>query len=199
MHYEYRKLTSEQQEEILRQRRERNYPLHAPPHPFREEGYYLITAANYEHQPIMNSPDRRTDFEKRLLAIMQEIQADIVGWVILTNHYHFLVGVESLEHVSSALKQLHGVTSREWNLADGQTGKRRVWYKFADRMIRDEAHYFRALNYIHVNPVKHGHTSDAYEWSWSSLGLYYEDQGREWLKEKWRVFPPGDFGKGWDD
>jgi len=147
----------------------------------------------------MNTPERRTDFEKRLLTIMQEIHADIVGWVILTNHYHFLVGVESLEHVSSALKQLHGVTSREWNLADGQTGKRRVWYKFADRMIRDEAHYYRVLNYIHSNPVKHGCVSDVYEWTWSSLILYYEDLGQAWLREKWRTFPPGDFGKGWDD
>jgi len=199
MPYEYRTLTPEQREELERQRKALGFPLHAPPHPFREAGYYLITAANFEHAHIMFAPERRTEFERRIVAALQEIQADIVGWTILANHYHVLVGVESLDQMSAALKQLHGVTSREWNLADALTGKRRVWYKFADRVIRDTAHYFRALNYIHFNPVKHGYAVDAYDWPWSSLSLYLEDQGSDWLREKLRIFPPGDFGKGWDD
>lgn len=199
MTYEYRKLTPKEREEVLRQRRERGYPLHAPPHPFRRAGYYLITAANFEHAPIMGAPERRTEFESRLLEAMNSIRADAAGWVILPNHYHFLAGVESLDQVSAALKQLHGNTSREWNLADGQTGKRKVWYKFSDRMIRDEAHFFRALNYIHHNPVKHGYVTDPYEWPWLSLNNYVETHGRDWLREKWKAYPPQDFGKGWDD
>jgi putative transposase len=221
--YEYRKITPEEREDVLRQRRERGYPLHAPPHPFRQAGYYLITAANFEHAPIMRAPERRTEFESRLLEAMNDIRADAVGWVILPNHYHILVGVESLDQVSAALKQLHGSTSREWNLADGQTGKRRVWYKFSDRRIRsndrshdlrryrgsdrsddlsrdyNEAHFYRALNYIHYNPVKHGYVTDPYDWPWLSLSNYLEAHGREWLREKWKTCPPGDFGKGWDD
>jgi len=199
MAYRYRQLTLEEREEILRQRRERGYPLHAPPHPFRQAGYYLITAANFEHVPIMATPARRTEFEARLLEAMQGIQADVVGWVVLPNHYHVLVGVESLDWVSAALKGLHGSTSREWNMADGQTGKRRVWYKFTDRMIRAEAHYYRALNYIHYNPVKHKYLTDPYEWPWSSVHNYFDTQGREWLRQTWKVYPPGDFGEGWDD
>ena len=41
MPYEYRKLTPEEREAVLRQRRECGYPRHAPPHPFREAGRYL--------------------------------------------------------------------------------------------------------------------------------------------------------------
>lgn len=200
MPYTYRKLTTKEREEIVAQRKAMGYPLHAPPHPFREAGYYLITAANYEHARVMESPERRTEFEKRLLQALREIEAEIAAWVILANHYHFLAGVESLNDVSAALQQLHGSTSFEWNKADGLQGRRRVWYKFADRMIRDDAHYYRALNYIHYNPVKHGYAVNAYDWQWSSLSLYYEDLGRDWLQENWRKYQPGeDFGKGWDD
>jgi putative transposase len=78
MPYEYRKLSLEEREELLRIRREHGYPLHAPPHPYREAGYYLISAANFEHVPIMASPERCTEFEIRLLSAMKEIQADIV-------------------------------------------------------------------------------------------------------------------------
>lgn len=200
MPYEYRTLTPEQREEVLARRKAMGFPLHAPPHPFREAGYYLITAANYEHARVMESPARRSEFEKRLLQALREIEAEIVGWVVLANHYHFLAGVESLDDVSAALKQLHGSTSHEWNKADGLQGRRRVWYKFADRMIRDNAHYFRALNYIHYNPVKHGYVEHAADWSWSSLSLYYEDHGRDWLRGKWKShLPEKDFGAGWDD
>ena len=105
-----------------------------------------------------------------------------------------------MEDVSAALKQLHGSTSFEWNLADGLQGKRKIWYKFSDRMIRGDAHYYRAMNYIHYNPVKHGYVDNAYEWQWSSLSLYYEDQGRDWLREKWKTYPPAtEYGKEWDD
>ena len=201
MPYEYRKMTPEEREQVLRQRRERGYPLHAPPHLFREAGRYLLTAANFEHAAIMSAFDRRTDFEARLLEAMGSIYAEVYGWVILPNHYHILVSIQSLHDVSTALKQLHGVTSREWNLADHQTGDRRVWYKFADRMIRGDVHFYRALSYIHYNPVKHRYTDDPYAWPWSSLHNYAEAEGygREWLRAKWKAYPPGDFGKGWDN
>jgi putative transposase len=201
MLYEYRKMTPEEREQVLRQRRERGYPLHAPPHPVRDEGRYLLTAANFEHAPVMAAPNRRTEFEARLIEALHSIEAKVFGWVILPNHYHILAGVESLDDVSAALKQLHGVTSREWNLADGLTGQRRVWYKFSDRMIRNDAHFYCALNYIHYNPVKHRYVDDPYAWLWTSLHNYAdaEGYGRAWLHEKWKVYPPGDFGKGWDD
>lgn len=48
--YEYRQLTDEQKAEVLRQRQLRGYPLHAPPHLRDVEGWFLITAATYEHQ-----------------------------------------------------------------------------------------------------------------------------------------------------
>ncbi|HEY6042755.1 MAG TPA: transposase [Anaerolineae bacterium] len=199
MPYEYRHMTPAEREEVVRQRRARGYPLHSPPHPFRRAGQYMLTAVNYEHNPIMAAPSRRTEFEARLLTALNEIDADVSGWVILPNHYHVLVGVASLDHVSHALKHLHGATAREWNLADGMTGTRRVWYKFWDRLVRDERHFFCALNYIHINPVKHGYVKSPYEWPWLSIENYLNANGRAWLQEKWKRYPPGDFGRGWDD
>lgn len=200
MAYAYRKMTPDQRAEVLRQRREAGYPLHAPPHPFREAGRYLITAANFEHVPIITPPERSTDFEARLLAAMQAIMAEVYAWVVMPNHYHILLGVETLDLISAALKQLHGATSREWNLADGKTGQRQVWYRFSDRVIRNDAHFYCALNYIHYNPVKHGYVRDPYDWLWSSLPNYLEDRGRDWLRETWKTYAPSDdFGTGWDD
>jgi putative transposase len=200
MPYEYRQLTPKEREDVVLYRHEHGYPLHAPPHPFREVGYYLITGAIFEHKPIMAASSRRTEFETRLVGGMKEIQAEAIAWVVLPNHYHILVDVDSLDSVSSALKHLHGTTSRKWNIEDGLTEKRRVWYKFSDRMMRTEKQLHQTFNYIHYNPVKHGYTDDVYEWPWSSLSLYDESVGRGWLLEQWKSnMPPEDFGRGWDD
>jgi len=200
MPYEYRRLSQKEREELVRYRREHGYPLHAPPHPFRDAGTYMISAANFEHRAIMNSPERRTKFETRLLSAMKEIAAEIIAWVVLPNHYHILISVQALDDISAALKHLHGVTSREWNTEDNLTGKRRVWYKFVDTYIRNEAHGQVAFNYIHYNPVKHGYVLDPYDWPWSSLSLYDEDMGKDWLRNQWKTYKPSeDFGKGWDD
>jgi len=200
MPYEYRKLSPKEREEIVKVRRERGYPLHAPPHPFREAGAYLISAANFEHRSIMKSPKRRTEFETLLLNTLKEIADDLIAWVVLPNHYHLLAAIQSLNHVSAALQHLHGTTSHIWNLEDNLTEKRRVWYKFADTYIRNEAHLHLAFNYIHYNPVKHGYVNTPYDWHWSSLSLYYNEMGREWLRDHWKSYtPPPDFGKGWDE
>jgi putative transposase len=197
MPYEYERLTSEEREEIVRLRRERGYPLHAPPHPIRSAGCYLITAATYRHAPILDRPERRTEFEQRLLTAMGTPGVEVHGWVILPNHYHLLATVESLDQVSSAVRLLHGGTSRKWNLEDGQTG-RKVWYRFADRWMRDERQAQRALNYIHFNPVKHGWAEDAYAWRWSSLIEVLAAEGRDALRARWQEYPPGDMGGDWD-
>lgn len=200
MPYEYRKLSPKERDEIVKYRSERGYPLHAPPHPFREAGAYLISAANFEHRAVMKSPARRTEFEALLLNALKEIAEELIAWVVLPNHYHFLAAIQSLNHISAALKHLHGRTSRAWNLEDNLTGKRRVWYKFADTYIRNEVHLHLAFNYIHYNPVKHGYVQDPFDWPWSSLSFYYEDKGRDWLRDHWRTYtPPADFGNGWDD
>ena len=199
MTYEYRQLTDDERAAIVESRRKRGYPLHAPPHPYREAGRYFLSATNFEHQAVMRTPERRDEFETRLLNAFASIEADVGGWVVLPNHYHILAGVGSLDSVSALLKQLHGTTSREWNLADGMTGQRRVWYRYTDRWIRDEQHFFRALNYVHYNPVKHGWVSDPYAWAWSSVHLYFDTKGRNWLRRAWMEYQVGDFGSGWDD
>ena len=199
MPYEYRTMTPDERQAIVDERRARGYPLHAPPHPSRGAGSYLLTAANYEHASIMASPERRTEFEALLLKSMATVNVAVHSWVVLPNHYHLLASVRSLDTVSRALGRLHGATSRTWNLQDSLTGQRKVWHRFADRSIRNDAHFYRALNYTHVNPMKHGYVHDPYEWPWSSVHDYVDTYGREWLREQWRRFPPDKMGGNWNE
>jgi putative transposase len=196
--YEYRKLSEIERAELLRYRRESGYPLHAPPHPGKEDGCFMITAANFEHKHILVNASRRREFEILLLNSFGHSQVMIKAWSIMPNHYHLLLCTNSFDLLAVIFKQLHGNTSYRWNRED-QTRGRRVWFKYSDRKIRTEDHFFAALNYIHHNPVKHGYVSAPEEWPWSSFHLYLQDYGIDWMENKWESFPVLDFGKGWDD
>ena len=79
MPYSYRNMTPLERNQVLQARLEGGYPLHAPLQPYRAPGRYLLTAANFEHAPIMASPFRCSEFEGRLLETMEGIAAEVQG------------------------------------------------------------------------------------------------------------------------
>ena len=146
----------------------------------------------------MHTAERRQQILDQLFEqfILQEMV--VLAWVVLTNHYHVLVRVSEFEALADIFKQIHGRSSFEWNQEDKLRG-RKVWYRYSDRFIRSERHYYTTLNYIHYNPVKHGLVASPYDWQWSSVNWYLETQGREWLQDTWRRYPVRDYGKNWDE
>ena len=107
MPYEVRQRSTKEREGVNLYRGEHGYPLHAPPHPFRDAGYYLITATIFEHKRIMAASSRRTEFEICLDGEMKGIQADAIAWVVLPNHYHILVDVDSLDSIQSSKTRVY--------------------------------------------------------------------------------------------
>jgi hypothetical protein len=51
-----------------------------------------------------------------------------------------------------------------------QKGERGIWpRRFWEHVIRDELDYERHIDYIHYNPVKHGHVAKVVDWPYSSF------------------------------
>jgi len=196
--YEYRKLTPEERAELIRQRVELGYPPHAPLHGMRDELLYFITAACYEHRRHMNSIARRKQVLDLLFEHFISRGMELRAWIVLPNHYHLLVYTDDFNVIGKAIRRVHGATARFWNIEDDAIG-RKVWYRYADRAIRSERHYYTTLNYIHYNPVKHHWVDSPYAWDISSLTWYLEAKGREWLRDLWCEYPLRSYGEGWDD
>jgi putative transposase len=196
--YGYRKLTPKQQAELVRERQRRGFPLHEPPHYRQLGGWFLVSAATFEHQcDFGNEEDRGWLFEE-LMNELKGAGSECAAWVILPNHYHFLVQCSELGVISQPLRRVHARTAVMLNRRAGTVGRRR-WYRFSDRQIRGERHFFTTLNYIHYNPTKHGWVPKPMEWACSSLHWYREHFGLDWLRDLWRSYPVRDYGKGWDD
>jgi putative transposase len=196
--YDYHKLTPEQRAQLIQERLAKGYPPHSPPHPVRDQPFYLLTATCYEHARHMSASNRRRQVLDALFEQFVSSGTEIRAWVILPNHYHMLAHVTDFDALGSTFRFVHGPTSRQWNLEDSTPG-RKVWYRFSDRAIRSERHYYTTLNYIHFNPVKHGWVESPYDWMESSVHWYLEHFGREWLRDSWQRYPVRDYGHGWDE
>ena len=198
--YEWRKMTLEKREEVLRLRCQSRVPWHSPPH-YTEPGvhYYHLAGACYEHAPILGfTPKRMADFESRLRAVFTINDNRLAAWCILPNHWHALVCTKDLGSLIPAIGKLNGRTSFEWNREEYRAG-RKCWHRCSDRRIRSDAHRWAVMNYIHHNPVKHGYVRRWEEWPFSSAEEFLEKEGREQALALWRDYPVGEMGNGWDE
>ncbi len=198
--YEWRKMTPEARELALGERQRRKLPHHSPPH-FAGDvtRLYHLTAACYEHRPILGfSPERMAAFEAEWVALLREGERELAAWCVLPNHWHALVRTGDLRETVRAVGRLHGRTSYAWNGEEECRG-RVCWHRCADRFMRSDAHVWATINYIHHNPVHHGYVERWTDWPFSSAADYLESVGAEEAARRWREFPVLDYGKGWDE
>jgi putative transposase len=197
--YNWRQMTDKERDDLLGWRRQMRYPWHSPPHRLSDNPIYHLTAACYEHAPIIGATrDRIAGFSDALLAAISEHTAAVYAWCVLPSHYHLLLRCDNVLVLLKGLGQLHGRTSHAWNGQDDCRG-RQVWCKAAERGMRSEGHRRATLNYIHNNPVHHGYARRWQDWPFSSAVEYLQGVGREEAERVWREYPVLDYGKGWDD
>ena len=63
-------------------------------------------------------------------------------------------------------------------------GERGVWQRrFWEHLIRDQQDFARHMDYIHYNPVKHGHVMCPHQWEHSSFHRWVKEgvYRRDWL------------------
>ena len=52
-------------------------------------------------------------------------------------------------------------------------GERGIWQRhFWEHLIRDEIDYQRHVDYVHVNPLKHGYVDCVQDWPYSTFHRY---------------------------
>jgi putative transposase len=196
--YYWRRLTPEQRREVLAERQRHHRPWHGPPHFASDSGLYLMTAACYEHRPIIgHSAQRMAEFEAELLTTSAAFAPSIFAWIVLPNHYHLLLQSTDLKALLAALGQLHGRTSHRWNGFDGTRG-RKVWYRAVETAMKSERHFWATLNYVLNNAVRHGYVERWQDWPYSNAAAYLEETGRQEAERRWRKYPIDDYGRDWD-
>jgi leucyl-tRNA synthetase len=80
---------------------------------------------------------------------------DVVSFVIMPNHVHVLFRMGEDEDLAKVVHSWKSFTAHEINKARGTNGP--VWQdEYFDRIVRDESHLHRLVEYIERNPEKAG-------------------------------------------
>ncbi|KJV06456.1 REP-associated tyrosine transposase [Methylocucumis oryzae] len=153
--------------------------LHNPTHLFMDDTPYFITAANYQKQLLLQAPQLK---ERLLNAIKYNFQRHhwaLHHWVILDNHYHLLGQSPIGQDLPKIMTKIHGQSG--YHIKQTTQTQQRTWWNYWDYCPRDEKDYLTRLNYLLMNPIKHGYTNNLNDYPFSSFHQHLAETGREKL------------------
>jgi putative transposase len=120
-----------------------------------------------------------------LRSIVREVQAQlpfsIDAMVVLPDHWHAVwtlppndAGYSRRIQLIKAKFTSHLLRMGE-NIEKDARGEYRLWQKrYWEHTIRDEPDFEAHVNYVHINPVKHGHVVRPIDWLHSTLRKYVD-------------------------
>ena len=181
---------------------------------YRPGGTYFFTVVTERRRPLFADAGNR----QRLRAAMREVFATlpttVVAGVILPDHLHAIWTLpDDDDDFSTRWRNIKAAFTKRY-LADGgieadrsasriARRNRGVWQRrFWEHLVRHSDDLNRDVEYIHFNPVKHGHALCPHRWEASSFGCWVErgDYPMDWCcicEGKSPALP--DFGWATDD
>jgi putative transposase len=156
-------------------------PLHTPAHLFLSAYYYFITAGCYHKKAYVDCDAKKKFLYQTICEELNRYLGELHGWVVLDNHYHILIKLQDAFLLPRLIQVIHSKSAISINKMDKQAG-RKVWYDYWDECIRDQEDFNTKLNYIHLNPVKHGYVDNPTNYRFSSYHYYFKKEGEEKLK-----------------
>ena len=133
--------------------------------------YHILNRANDRHRLFTTEHDFAA-FERVLDEAQSRVQLRILGYVIMPNHWHFVVWPRPEEDtaVSAFFGWLSLTHSQRWRAYHGNSGAGHVYQgRFKSFPIAGDEHLLTVLRYVERNPLRAKLVSRAESWRWGSL------------------------------
>lgn len=121
---------------------------------------------------------RHIDVLREVVAIIKRTYPfHIHGWVVLPDHIHCVIELPPDDSDFSIRWRLikMGFSKRlpkveRLSSVRVKRGERGIWQRrYWEHLIRDEADYHAHMDYVHINPVKHGLVKHVIDWPYSTF------------------------------
>jgi putative transposase len=145
---------------------------------------YFFTVVAYRRQPILCDDTVRAALRTAIENVRKARPFEIDAWVLLPDHLHCIWTLPEGDADFSTrwmmIKCAVSLACRDdYHHAGWMSASRRkhrestIWQRrFWEHQIRSETDFARHADYIHFNPVKHGHVSHAKDWPYSTFRRY---------------------------
>ena len=144
-------------------------------------GTYFFTVVTFRRRPILTHDHIRAALREGIQEVKQSLPFTIEAWVLLPDHLHTIWTLpENDDNFASRWAIIKRAVSERCcypdcvvgSIADSRSkrGEKSIWQRrFWDHLIRDELDFHRHLDYLHWNPVKHGHVKRVIDWPYSTF------------------------------
>ena len=170
----------------------------------------FLTVVTYRRRRLFHHAPWRALLRQAMDAARTGRPFELTGIVLLPDHVHMLWRLPPGDaDFSTRVSQMKRVFTRSYLASGGKDGAgtpsrqrqriRGVWEKrFWEHTIRDARDLRMHLDYIHLNPVKHGLAARPGDWQWSSFARYVR---MGWYEPDWlgRIDLPGNMRYLWMD
>src|SRR5215208_1031475 len=134
--------------------------------------YYHVYNRGTNRQPIFNLGENYHFLLRRVRKFLPLYAIRIIAYVLMPNHYHFLVGVDRDQELAPFFQRLFNSYSQAFNRQQNRTCT-----LFESRaksiLVDDSSHVYARVRYIHLNPVVARLASAPEDWQFSNY--------REWI------------------
>jgi putative transposase len=158
--------------------------------------YHVLNRANGRLRLFKKDADFAA-FEEVVAEAHQRVPLRILGYVVMSNHWHFVVwpGRGQGEQVSDVFRWLAITHAQRWHAHHGTAGMGHVYQgRFKSFPVASDEHLLAVLRYVERNPLRAGLVKRAEDWRWGSLyrRVHGTPQERALLAE-----PPIPLRRGW--
>jgi len=149
---------------------------------------HFITCSCYRRLPLLRSTRAKNVFVKILDLVRERYGFALVGYVVMPEHIHLLIGEPQRGTPSTVMQVLKQRVSRQLRrnrrkrVCSAQLKLRftgsdeslpQFWQRrFHDFNVWSHRKKVEKLNYMHTNPVKRRLVSHPNHWPWSSYSFY---------------------------
>jgi putative transposase len=134
---------------------------------------HFLTFSCYRRLPLLNTARARNLFVDALEKIRERHRFLVVGYVVMPDHVHLLIGEPSKSTPSMVLQALKQRVSRDLRKTERDCDLQRFWQaRFYDFNVHSAKKRREKLDYMHANPVKRGLVQNPAAWVWSSWSFH---------------------------
>jgi putative transposase len=132
--------------------------------------YYHVYNRGHNHELIFFEEENYAFFLRRWRTYVAPANAVVVCYVLMPNHYHFVLKAQSNE-LSEAMHSFGMSYAKAINARFHRTGSL-FDSRFQAKLIERDEYLLHLSRYIHLNPVRAGLAVHAEEWPYSSYPDY---------------------------
>jgi putative transposase len=155
--------------------------------------YHVMSRGNARRDIVDDDHDRQ-QFQDLLAAQVGRSRWELIGFVLMTNHFHLLVRTPA-PNLAAGMQRLLSAYARRLAVRHRRPGH--IFQgRYQAELIEDESYYWTVSRYIHLNPVRAHLVVRPEDWPWSSFPGYVDPArrlswvGYERFYRAWR----GEFG-----